>query len=504
VRLHRKVTTQEEAMHDSLEAFIASCAEIGETRTVHGASLDEEVGVLTELSAEARGPMLVFDRFEGYPEGHRVCVNPLRTRRRFARAFDLPLDAHPLELLSAWRARRKSIGARVSPRTVTDGPVLTRMQSGADVDLESIPAPRWHERDGGKYIGTADMVVLRDPDQGWVNVGVYRGMIQGPNRLSLWILAAKHGRMIAEKYWARGEPAPIAVVLGSDPVTWMTAAMAAPYGTSEYDLAGAFRGAPVDVVDLPVTGLPVPANAEIVLEGRLPSPEEDSAYEGPFGEWPGYYSHEGHEPVMTVERIYHRDRPILLGTPPLRPLGDSDSVAVPSFTLELWDHLERGGITDVTGVWGFCKTLMTVISVRQRYPGHAKQALLAAAGFRSGASMYRYYVVVDEDIDVTNLEEVVWAMCTRVDPATSMEIIRNAWTTKLDPRLSPDQIASGDLTMGRLLIDACKPYVWRDQFPASNVFSREVRARVAHQWEDLLQGLHTEESGLIRPIGGSA
>lgn len=481
-------------MHESLESFIASCASVGEATVVHDASLDEEVGVLTELAAEARGPMLVFDRFAGYPEGHRVAVNPLRTHRRFAVAFDLELDAHPLDLLSQWRQRRAQLAEPLRPRVVRDGEVLACRQSGADVDLESIPAPRWHELDGGKYIGTADMVVLRDPDQGWVNVGVYRGMIQDRNRLSLWILAAKHGRIILEKYWKRGEAAPVAVVLGCDPATWMTAAMAAPYGTSEYELAGAFRGAPLDVVELPGTGLPVPAGAEIVLEGRIPPLDQDSAHEGPFGEWPGYYSHQGAEPVMTVEHLYHRARPILLGAPPLRPLGDSDSVAVPSFTLELWDHLERAGITDVTGVWGFCKTLMTVVSIRQRYAGHAKQALLAAAGFRSGASMYRYYVVVDEDIDVTNVEEVLWAMCTRADPGTSIDVVRDAWTTKLDPRLSPDQIASGQLTMGRLLIDACKPYAWRNEFPASNVSSREARARTTTRFHDLLSGFGADGS----------
>src|SRR5207245_1249792 len=106
---------------------------------------------------------------------------------------------------------------------------------------------------------------------------------------------------------------------------------------------------------------------------------------------------------------------------------------------QLWDHLERAGVTDVTGVWGFGNTLMLVTSLRQRYAGHAKQALLAMAGYRSGASMYRYYVVVDDDIDPSNLEEVIWAMSTRVDPGNSVQIIHNAWTSDLDPRLSPDQ-----------------------------------------------------------------
>jgi len=481
----------EKTVHDSLEDFVGACAEVGEAAFVDGASLDEEVGALTELAAEARGPMLVFDRFAGFPEGHRVASNPIRTTRRFGVAFDLPLDDHPLDMLARWRVRRRQLAAPLPPEARDDGPVLARRLTGDEVDLTAIPVPKWHERDGGRYIGTADMVVLRDPDKGWVNVGVYRGMVQGRNRMSLWILAAKHGRMILEKYWAAGRCAPVAVVLGCDPATWMTAAMAAPLGTSEYELAGAFRGKALEVVNLPGSGLPVPAHAELVLEGSIPSPEQDTAYEGPFGEWPGYYSHQGDEPVMTVDAIYHRERPILLGTPPLRPLGDSDSVAIPSFTLELWDHLERSGITDVTGVWGFCKTLMTVVSIKQRYAGHAKQALLAASGFRSGASMYRYYVVVDDDIDVTSLEQVIWAMCTRVDPATSIDVIRGAWTTTLDPRLSPEKLAAGDHTMGRLLVDACRPFHWRDRFPHSNVFSPEARLRVAARWDDLLRGFGT-------------
>src|SRR5437016_14505795 len=111
---------------------------------------------------------------------------------------------------------------------------------------------------------------------------------------------------------------------------------------------------------------------------------------------------------------------------------------------------------------------MMVIALRTRYAGHAKQALLAAAGLRSGASMYSYYVAVDDDVDPANLKEVLWAMQTRVDPATAVEIIHAAWTSDLDPRLSPAKRAAGDYTVGRLLIDACRPYAWKDQFPRTH------------------------------------
>ena len=468
--------------YQSLGEFIKAADLVGDVRYVENADLDLDVGCLTELMAERNGPMLVFDKFSSYPTGFRVCSNAIRSARRFALALGLPHDIHPLELLQLWRERRK-VAEAIPTKVVRDGPIMECVQKGDEVDLGRFPTPRWHLGDGGRYIGTQDMVITRDPEQDWVNMGVYRAMIQGRNRISLWINPMKHGRIIVERYWRDGKAAPVAVVLGCEPVTWMTASMSPPFGTSEYELAGAYRGSPVEIVQLPLTGLPVPSDAEIVIEGEIPPISEETANEGPFGEWPGYYTHQGPECVVRIQRIYHRENPILAGAPPLRPIGWSNITTY----VQLLDHLERSGVTDVTGVWGFNNGLLTVIALRQRYAGHAKQALLAAAGFRHG-DMKCYYVAVDDDIDPTNLDEVLWAMCTRVDPATDVDIIHNAWTGGLDPRLSPDKRAAGDLTVGRMLINACRPYAWRDQFPKTNVFNASERKLVATKWRDLLSG----------------
>jgi len=471
----------------SLDEFIAAAMNIGEAQLIESADLDLDVGCLTELFFERKGPMLLFDKFAGYPEGFRVSSNALRTPRRFALAMGFPLDAHPIELVKLWKERKKTLG-EVPPVEVKDGPVLENAQHGDDVNVNFFPAPMWHSADGGRYIGTGDIVVTRDPEAGWVNLGVYRGQIQGRDRLTLWVNPIKHGRMLIERYWARGEPAPIAVVLGCEPLTWMAASMAPAFGTSEYLLAGAYREKPVEVVRLPRTGLPVPAHADIVLEGEMPPLTEESAYEGPHGEWPGYYSHQGYEPVVRIKSIYYRHRPILLGMPNLRPLGDGNLIGVPAIAVQTWEHLEHAGVTDIAGVWAFGFFLMIVVSLRQRYTGHARQALLAMSGFRLG-DMKRYYIAVDEDIDPSNIDEVLWAISTRADPATSIEIIRGAWTNALDPRLTPEQRRLGDFTMGRMLIDACKPYNWRDQFPRSNVYSAEERRIVTERWRDLLASL---------------
>ena len=467
--------------YESLGEFIKAAEAIGDVRHVDGANLDLDVGCLTELMAERDGPMLVFDKLNGYPAGYRVAANAIRSRRRFSLALDMPINIHPLELLKLWREKRKA-SAPIPAKIVQDGSILENMQQGENINIESFPAPRWHTGDGGRYIGTADMVVTRDPEQDWCNLGVYRAMVQSRNRISLWINPMKHGRIIAQRYWRQGRPAPVAVVLGCEPATWMSASSSPPFGISEYEMAGALRGAPVEVVKLPLTGIPVPAGAEIVVEGEIPPPAEESAHEGPFGEWPGYYTHQGAEAVVRIQRIYHRDNPILAGAPPLRPIGWSNITTY----AQVWEHLERGGVTDVHGVWGFYNGLLTVIALRQRYAGHAKQALITAAGFRQG-DMKTYYVAVDEDIDPSNLEEVLWAMCTRVDPATAVDMLRDTWTADLDPRLSPAKRASGDLTVGRMLINACKPYSWLDHFPKTNVFSPQERKSVEAKWRELLE-----------------
>jgi len=470
--------------YESLGEFIKAADAVGEVRYVDGADLDLDVGCLTELVAERNGPMLVFDKFSGYPSGYRIASNAVRSSaRRFALAMELSLDVHSLELLRLWREKRKTF-TPVPPRVVKDGPIMECIQLGEDVNIELFPAPRWHIGDGGRYIGTADMVITRDPEQNWINMGVYRAMIQRRDRISLWINPQKHGRILAQRYWSQGNAAPVAVVLGCEPVTWMSASTSPPFGTSEYEFAGAYRGSPVEVVQLPLTGLPVPAGAEIVVEGVIPPESEETAHEGPFGEWPGYYTHEGDECVVRIQRIYHRKSPILAGAPPLRPFGWSNITTY----AQVWDHLERSGVTDVTGVWGFYNGLLTVVSLRQRYAGHAKQALITAAGFRQG-DMKTYYLTVDDDIDPTNLDEVLWAMCTRVDPATAIDIIRDAWTADLDPRISPDKRKAGDLTVGRMLINACRPYSWRDQFPKTNAFAASERQKVQEKWRDLLENL---------------
>lgn len=466
-----------------LRSFIDAASSIGEARTIENAHWNLEIGCLTELMAEQDGPLLLFDRISGYPKGFRVATNVLATPRRFALALGLSPDLPKLEILKAWREKIRSLKP-FPPAYVATGPVTENVLEGNRVDLEIFPTPKWHEHDGGRYIGTGDMVITKDPDSGWINVGTYRACVAGKNRLTLWIIDHKHGKQIARKYWQAKRACPIAIVLGCEPATWTAAPSASKAGVSEYDYAGALRGEPVAVIPAPFTGLPVPATSEIVIEGEMPSPEEDSEMEGPFGEWPGYYTHSGKECVVRVKNILHRNDPILLGNPPLLPI--TERYGIPLFAARIWDHLEQSGVSDIQGIWCHCHTLMVVVSLKQRYAGHAMKALATVANLNTGASMYRYYIAVDEDIDPLDLKQVIWAMCTRVDPAESIEVL-NSWTSDLDPRLPPEKREKGDFTMSRMLIDACKPFPWRDRFPMSNKFSAEKRKEIWQKWMADLQ-----------------
>jgi UbiD family decarboxylase len=415
-------------------------AELGQGAVIKidGAHWDQEIGCISELMAEREGPALLFDRIAGYPEGFRVFTNFMGTPASCAIALGLSPDLPKLEIVRAWKEKSKKLKL-MSPQEVADGPVTENRLEGEAADLTLFPAPKWHPNDGGRYIGTADMVITQDPDTGWVNVGTYRACIQSKDRLSLWMLGNRHARMAAAKYWAKGEVCPIAVVLGCDPVTWTAAPIPAPVGVSEYEFAGALRGAPVEVIRGSRTGLPIPAHAEIVVEGEMPPIEEETAMEGPFGEWTGYYTHSGPETVVRVKQILFRNDPIILGDPPMIPTITPADQAVPLWSAPAtWEHLENAGVSNVRGVWAYARQLMIVVAIEQREPGHAMQALLAAAGRRRAGGMERYFVAVDDDIDPSDLQQVLWALCTRVDPAESVHIVRSR-TSAIDPRLSPQK-----------------------------------------------------------------
>lgn len=354
---------------------------------------------------------------------------------------------------------------------------------GKDINLLHFPVPRWHELDGGRYIGTDDLVITRDPEEGWVNVGTYRIMVHGPDRVALHMSPGKHGRVHKDKYHAQGKPLPIAVSFGHHPINFVVASTDVPNRVNEYDYAGGILGKPLQVVQGPLTGLPIPADAEIAIEGEVAV--DDVMPEGPFGEWTGYYaSNQPAVPVIQVKALYFRNDPILCGFPLLKPsAGDNLHFSLMRSSL-IWNALDEAGVPDVKGVWAHPSggRFLTVVSIKQRYPGHARQAGMIASQCRSGAYLGRYVIVVDDDVDISNSEEVLWVLSSRSDPAESIEILHRAWSGPLDPRIPRDRVGHSS----RAVIDATRPYEWREKFPHVSGASRELKDKVADNWSSFL------------------
>ena len=479
-------------MFDDLRGFIQKSKELGECKLIEGADWDLEISRVAELGVSIPdSPLLVFDKVKGYPPGYRVAVNPLTSYNRLALVFGLPLNLKGIDQIRAYREKIREYKP-IPPVYVETGPVKENVIVGDNIDLFKFPAPKWHEFDGGRYIGTGVSVIQKDPDNGWVNMGVYRTQIIDKNSVGFHCVAGHHGAIIAKKYWDRGKNCPIAIVCGEGLQLWLATVSPTPINVSEYDYAGWMLGEPVKVVRGEKVDLPIPANAEIVLEGELLPPAVETVMEGPFGEWEGYYSGvKCVHPVVKVKAVLHRNDPIILGVPML--VGDYCDNLSTTFehSAHLWDELDRNipGIKGVYVVPAARRRPMIIVSLKQMYPGHATQAALITAGSYQGAMhVGRWIITVDEDIDPTNISEVLWALGTRCDPKTQIEIISNRLSQASDPRLEPEKREIGDFTTSTAIVNACRPYSWIDRFPKTIKSSPEILEQVRKKWGPVIFG----------------
>lgn len=475
-----------------LRDYIKLTESLGLLKVIEGADWNLEIGALSDLYRRRKSTL--FDKIKGYPEDYRVFSNIFATEKQQKALFGVPLEATTMEFVQDIKKKMAAFSS-VKPIEVSRGPVMENIMRDGDVDILKFPTPRWHEVDGGRYIGTADLIITRDPDSGWVNLGTYRIMIQDKNTTSCYMSPGRHGRFMREKYWQRGQNCPVAVVCGHDPLLFSMSMTSVPFGVSEYEFAGWLKGQPIEVVKGPYTGLPIPASAEIVLEGEMPPPQKESREEGPFGEWTGYYaSGTRNEPVIHVKSVLHRNSPILMGV---------SSGLVPSEvrgnvfrSATLWSQLEQAGVPGIAGVWYLepgGSYLLIALSIKQMFPGHARQAGMAAAGCREGSYLNRFVIVLDDDIDPSNEDDVWWALASRCDPKSSIDIIDNCWASPLDPRLEPARRSVGDYTSSRAILYACRPYHWMKDFPRVVNSSPELVDSVIKKYKNILSDLSAED-----------
>jgi len=336
-------------------------------------------------------------------------------------------------------------------------------------------------------MGTGHTVVIRDPETGWHNLGTYRVQIYDKNIATIFFDPGRHGQNIRGTYFKRGQNCPASVAIGLDPVLFHTSHSDVPKGIGEYDYAGGFRKKAVEVTRGVTNDLLIPASAEIVLEGEII--EGQTVSEGPFGEWTGYYaSGSREEPVFKVNAILHRNNPILQGNPPLRS---------PYFALahnlrrsaSAWVELDKT-IPGVKGVWlldDAAFNMFIVVSLEQKYPGHAMQAAMAVAAAHSTSYMNRFLILVDEDIDPSNTKDVLWALATRCEPSDDINILRGMRGTPLDPRLSPEKRKNRDYSHSMAIMNACRPWAWKDEFPQTIMNTPKDLAAIKEKWGPLFE-----------------
>jgi 4-hydroxy-3-polyprenylbenzoate decarboxylase len=480
----RRAAAKANASKQDLRVWLAEMEAAGEVMHISGADREKEIGTIVDIYQRKTGNQAVlFDDIPGYPKGHRVLANILTSIRRINLTMGHPIDGTEIELVRHWRKYMKE-AKTYPPVEVKNGALLENVKTGDDIDLFKIPVPKWHEHDGGYYIGTGDMVVMKDPDTGWINYGAYRVQAHDKKLATVMCSKGKHGDMIQKKYFERGLPCPVAVVCGMHPALFMIAGLEIPHGKNEYDAAGGLLGEPVEIILGPKTGLPIPAHAEIAFEGFIHP--NDRIKEGPLGEWTGYYAGGvKQEPAIRVETMMYRDNPILLGAIPGIP-PDDDSFYRGSYRSgAVWNQLEAAGVPGVQGVWSHAaggSRLWLTVSIKQMYAGHSKQAGLIASQCHAGAYVNRFVVVVDEDINPADMDKVIWAMCTRFDPREGMEVLRGCWSSALDPMAYSET----DPRNARVVIDACKPFARRDTFPREVRPSPELEAAVRAKFGEFL------------------
>jgi UbiD family decarboxylase len=451
----------------SLRSFIAAVESFGELREVRGAHWDLELGAIAELSYRAQRPRaLLFSDITGYSSG-RILTGSTGSARRLGHTLNLGDEHTDATLVEALRGKPTQWGATAADfpiLPVDDAPLLANEVTGDKIDLLSFPVPRWHGHDGGRFIGTGCLVVTSDPETGKHNGGCYRMEVQDNGRsVTVAAVPGKHGAQHIQAWFDKHGKAPVTVSFGHHPLLLALGGTEVPRNVSELEYAGAVLGERVPVVIGRDTGLPIPAGSEIAIEGWLRP--DNKREEGPFGEWTGYYS-DARRPDLAVEitRLYHRDNPIMLGAPPGRPPHDYSYMRTVMKSAMIHDELVATGVAGVKGAWAHEAgggRLFIAVSLEQRYAGHARQIGYLASQLPAAAYMNRYVVVVDDDIDVANLDEVVWAISTRTDPATDIEILRRSWGSKLDPML-PE---GAPLFNSRAIIDACRPWERLKTFP---------------------------------------
>jgi len=433
--------------HD-LRDFIAQLEKQGELKRISAeVSPNLEMTEICDRVLKAQGPAILFEK----PKGFDIPVlgNLFGTPRRVAMGMGeesvaalkeigkllayLKEPDPPRGLKDAWDKLPvlKQV-LNMAPRVVSGAPCQDLVWEGAEVDLSRLPVQTCWPGDAGPLI-TWGLTVTRGPHKARQNLGIYRQQVIARNKVIMRWLAHRGGALDFRDHGLAhpGQPFPVAVALGADPATILGAVTPVPDTLSEYQFAGLLRGSKTELTKCIGSDLQVPASAEIVLEGRIHP--GDTALEGPFGDHTGYYNEQEEFPVLTVDRITMRRNPIYLSTYTGKP---PDEPAILGVALnEVFVPLLKKQFPEIVDFYlppEGCSYRMAVVSMRKQYPGHAKRVMFGIWSYLRQFMYTKFIIVVDDDIDVRDWKEVIWAVTTRVDPARDLLIAENTPIDYLD------------------------------------------------------------------------
>lgn len=438
-----------------LRDFISQLEQTGELRRIsQPVSPVLEMTALCDRVLRTNGPALLFE----HPTGHDmpVLANLFGTPERVARAMgvntlaDLRVFGHVLAALKepeAPNGLKDVLGMgtllktlwHMAPKEVRSAPCQEVIWEGTDVDLSRLPVQHCWPGDVAPLI-TWGLVITQGPHKKRQNLGIYRQQVWSRNQVIMRWLAHRGGALDFRDHCALhpGQPYPVAVALGADPATLLGAVTPVPDSLSEYQFAGLLRGARSEVV--PALGVPlrVPASAEIVLEGHIhPDPAHPSgwahALEGPYGDHTGYYNERAEFPLLTIERVTLRRQPIYHSTYTGKP---PDEPAVLGMAMnELFIPLLQRQFSEIIDFYlppEGCSYRMALVRMRKAYPGHARRVMMGVWSHLRQFMYTKFVIVVDEDVDVRDWKDVVWAITTRMDPARDTMMVENTPIDYLD------------------------------------------------------------------------
>ncbi|MCG2586127.1 4-hydroxy-3-polyprenylbenzoate decarboxylase [Massilia sp. TS11] len=487
-----------------LRDFIAQLQNLGELKRVAvPVSPHLEMTEVCDRTLRAGGPALLFEK----PTGHSMPVlgNLFGTPRRVALGMgaqdlsELRMIGHVLARLKepeppkGFGDMKKMVDLvkavwDMAPKEKSSAPCQDVVWEGQDVDLGRLPIQHCWPGDVAPLI-TWGLVITKGPNKKRQNLGIYRQQLLGPNKLIMRWLAHRGGALDFREHCLRnpGQPYPIAVALGADPATILGAVTPVPDSLSEYQFAGLLRGSRTELVKAIGSELRVPASAEIVLEGHIyPDASDPSGYEhaleGPYGDHTGYYNEQDRFPVFTVDRITMRRDPIYHSTYTGKP---PDEPAVLGVALnEVFVPLLQKQFSEVTDFYlppEGCSYRMAIVQMKKAYPGHAKRVMFGVWSFLRQFMYTKFIVVVDEDVNIRDWKEVIWAITTRVDPTRDTTLVDNTPIDYLDFASPVSGLGS------KMGIDATNkwPGETAREWGRTITMSEAVKLRVDEIWQQL-------------------